>query len=240
MTEYIVAGLFFIFSVLIAAHSFWFAEEIALSADLSAEGESVAVRRRYNPATMVPFIRKLKISRWLQILVLSSAAVSAVFIQMHRGDMWVDVLKTAMLASTLLAVSVVDWHTKKIPNYFIVALIVIRLPLLVLEFLFRREQFKSVLISSLIGLLLGLLILLFFSIITKGGFGMGDVKIVAASGFFVGLLPAICSLLYGMVICMMASLVLIIMKKKTMKDVMPFGPFFFFGYIVLAIFGTFQ
>ncbi|NLA43470.1 prepilin peptidase, partial [Candidatus Saccharibacteria bacterium] len=172
--------------------------------------------------------------------ILSVTTGFVVFLQVRRDEFWVNLLTSVIVLLILLVVAVVDWNTKKIPNFIPISLIALRLPILMLDFFYRREQFKSIIISSAMGLLIGLLILVFFSIITKGGFGMGDVKIVAATGFSIGLLPTMCSMLYGMLLCMFAAIFFVLFKKKTLKDVIPFGPFFYFGYVVLVIFGTFQ
>lgn len=238
--DFLAAGLLFFASIIVVVWSFGLADGISSSVSLSDDEVRLVLRRHYHPAAVLPIINNLKVSHWVQIFILSVTTGFVVFLQMRRDEFWVELLKSVVLLLILLVVAVVDWKTTKIPNFLPISLVALRVPIFLLEFFFRREQFKSSIISSAIGLLIGLLILVFFSIITKGGFGMGDVKIVAATGFSIGLLSTMCSLLYGMILCMFAAVFLILSKKKTLKDVIPFGPFFYFGYVALVIFGTFQ
>ena len=238
--DFLAAGLLFLASIVVSIWSFGLADGISSNVSLSDDEARVLLRERYHPAAVLPFIKELKASHWVQILILSVTTGFVVFLQVRRDEFWVNLLMSVLVLLILLVVAVVDWNTKKIPNFIPISLIALRLPILMLDFFYRREQFKSIIISSAMGLLIGLLILVFFSIITKGGFGMGDVKIVAATGFSIGLLATMCSMLYGMLLCMFAAIFFVLFKKKTLKDVIPFGPFFYFGYVVLVIFGTFQ
>ena len=71
--------------------------------------------------------------------------------------------------------------------------------------------------------------------------GMGDVKLAASLGLFVGWPDAILSFAAAFIIGAMAGVVLLALGKKEMKDSLPFGPFialgmtliFFFGYHIL-------
>ncbi len=67
--------------------------------------------------------------------------------------------------------------------------------------------------------------------------GFGDVKL----GFLIGLVNGfpfgIFSIFLGFVIGAVYSLLLMAVKKKTMKDTIPFGPFLIIGSVITLLFG---
>lgn len=83
------------------------------------------------------------------------------------------------------------------------------------------------------------LFFLFLVWITKGrGMGVGDVKL----GFLIGLVNGfplnVVAIFLGFVIGAIYSLVLILLKKKTMKDTIAFGPFLIMGSVISLLFGA--
>jgi prepilin signal peptidase PulO-like enzyme (type II secretory pathway) len=85
------------------------------------------------------------------------------------------------------------------------------------------------------------IICLFFLLLvwaTKGrGMGWGDVKL----GFLIGLVNGFPygfeAIFFGFVFGAIYSLVLILLKKKTVKDTIAFGPFLILGSVFVLIWG---
>ena len=101
--------------------------------------------------------------------------------------------------------------------------------------LYALKEFGIVVLGALIISLF----FLFLIFITKGrGMGFGDVKL----GFLIGLINGfpfgIFSIFLGFVIGAVYSLLLMAVKKKTMKDTIPFGPFLIIGSVVTLLFGS--
>ena len=102
--------------------------------------------------------------------------------------------------------------------------------------IFATKDFGYLLLSSLIISLA----FLFLVWITKGrGMGMGDVKL----GFLIGLVNgfpiSIVAIFLGFSLGAIYSLVLILVKKKTMKDTIPFGPFLIMGSVIALVYGSY-
>lgn len=77
-------------------------------------------------------------------------------------------------------------------------------------------------------------------ILTKGkGMGGGDVKLGFLIGLFNGFPYNILGIFLGFVIGSVFSLGLIGLKQKTMKDIIPFGPFLIAGSLVSLFFGRY-
>ena len=103
---------------------------------------------------------------------------------------------------------------------------------LVLDFVFRNDAFRGQLLSGLIGLAGFLVFFYVMARITRGGIGMGDVKLIAAEGWMIGFSITLTSVFFSMIACSVAAVILMVGKKKTKQDQVPFGPFLFFGYII--------
>ena len=80
-------------------------------------------------------------------------------------------------------------------------------------------------------------IVLFYALarLTKDGIGMGDVKIIAAMAWILGLFDTLIVVLFALLICAGVSVVLLARKKKDKSDAVPFGPFLFLGYILMLL-----
>jgi len=68
--------------------------------------------------------------------------------------------------------------------------------------------------------------------------GMGDVKLAAAIGAFLGYQSTIIMVLVAVVFGGFIGVVLLLMKKKGRKDYIPFGPFLALGTVVIIIAGN--
>ena len=122
-----------------------------------------------------------------------------------------------------------------IPNYFPIILVIIRILCFLYELVFTGQALEY-LISSLLGCFACFIMLMIAGKISKGGIGYGDVKLISALGLMCGLLKVFTSLLISLVLCLIVSLLLVIMKKKTTKDFMSFGPYIYFGFLLVLIF----
>lgn len=88
--------------------------------------------------------------------------------------------------------------------------------------------------TGILFILLGMLpalIILIFSLITKGGIGIGDVMVISAMGLNLGLVNSVFVLTIALMVCGLYGLVLICLRIKKYKDKIPFVPFIAIGYI---------
>ena len=123
-------------------------------------------------------------------------------------------------------------------------------PILLHDFLFdiqylikiisRSEEFSyhflpdiPAYIVPLLAALFVFLFLLMIHIVTKGrGMGLGDVKYGIFMGLFVGWPGSIMALYLAFGLGAVVSLLLMVAKKKSLKDRIPFGPFLIIGTII--------
>ncbi len=91
----------------------------------------------------------------------------------------------------------------------------------------------------LLGAIIVCLFFMFLVWITKGrGMGWGDVKL----GFLIGLVNGFPygfeAIFFGFVLGALYSLILIVSKRKTMKDTIAFGPFLIMGSVLVLLYGV--
>jgi leader peptidase (prepilin peptidase)/N-methyltransferase len=126
------------------------------------------------------------------------------------------------LAQLLLVfIACFDVVTRRIPNVVTLPAMVV---VLVLRGAFAPGTLPEVLIAGAAGFA-GFLLLV---ILTRGGFGMGDVKLTALLGLLLGsaLVPA---LLVGIVAGGLASAVVALAKPGGRKQAIAYGPYLCFG-----------
>lgn len=183
--------------------------------------------------------KNLTFVKWLCMFILSTASTAAIIAVQLQEMHYIFCTKIFFVLFTLIFVCIIDSQTNTIPNILSINLFILRLVFLPFEYIYQRNVFKTLIISSLIGLFVSFLVLYFVHKITKSGFGMGDVKILSSLGFFVGISSVLTTILFAMIVAAILGVILILLKRKSRKDVMPFGPFIFIGFIISVILGVF-
>jgi len=159
---------------------------------------------------------------------------------------------------TLILIALIDFKFQIIPNELNLFLLFLGIILSFLQF-YNWNDFYSLLgsYSILLGfkndLIINKLIAFLFSLILFGGLvvltfgrgmGMGDVKLMGALSVIFGWPEIIIISILSFVLGGIISIIFLILKRKTMKSLLPFGPFIvvssflvmFFGYEILKIY----
>lgn len=92
------------------------------------------------------------------------------------------------------------------------------------------------LIDRGLGFLIGGGLYLFLAVVTKGGMGGGDIKLMAMLGFWLGSGGILWVVLLSSNIGAVASLLLIALKIKGRKDFIPFGPFIVIAAMLVMLY----
>lgn len=143
--------------------------------------------------------------------------------------------KLLILAAFLLPIAAIDLKVQKIPNKFLLVAVVVRVILLILEFLESSSNawltLKSAVVAAIVLFVFFVLILLVF----KNSIGMGDVKLFAVIGLYQGIWGSINSIFFSLVASFFLSIMLLIFRKKTRKDTISFGPCAFIGTVIAIV-----
>jgi leader peptidase (prepilin peptidase) / N-methyltransferase len=135
--------------------------------------------------------------------------------------------------SLLVAASYVDLHERIIPNELVLAgLGVGAVMLLVIPY-----PEKSWL-QALGGAGLGFGFLLLLAVLVRGGMGLGDVKLAAVIGLFLGYPWVGMGLMLAFLAGGLAGALLILLRVVGRKDVIPFGPYLALGAALTVIYGA--
>jgi leader peptidase (prepilin peptidase)/N-methyltransferase len=136
----------------------------------------------------------------------------------------------ALLTSSLLVIALIDFDHKIIPNS-------ITLPGMLIGLGLSLWALPITPLNSLIGLLAGGLFFYLVALISKGGMGGGDIKLIAMIGAFLGWQGVFFTILVGALVGSVVGLGLMSMGKKGRRDKIPFGPFLALGAILFILLG---
>ena len=168
--------------------------------------------------------------RYLYIEIATALVTFIPFIYFHHAPLLAAWIVFVILG---VALSAIDFQMHKLPNVLNGALYLTGLVLLTLDALLnhRWEHLRSALISSIA-------LSAFFwlvNLISKGGMGMGDVKLAASIGLYMGYISALSVYVAAMASFALGSIVgvvIIIWRKGDRKTALPFGPFMIAGALI--------
>ena len=137
-----------------------------------------------------------------------------------------------------LAAAVVDLKTRTIPNYLPLSVVAVRLGVFVYE-LICDDMATQYLLSSLLGCFLCFVVLVIANRVSHGGIGGGDIKLLSSIGFACGFYVVCATMMVALISCIVLSAVLLTLKKRTLQDSLPFGPFIFIGLCAVCLFNLY-
>ncbi len=154
---------------------------------------------------------------------------------------------TAFWCCVFLVIIFIDWEHKLILNKVTYPMAVVALVILAFDSLSRGSLTpgnlsflpldKPGILSGVIGGAVGLGFFLLIFLINPRGMGLGDVKLAGLIGLVTGWPLVIVALLIGILIGGLAAIVLLSLKLKGRKDVIPYGSFLAIGPIITLFWG---
>jgi len=142
-----------------------------------------------------------------------------------------------IFALSLIIIGFIDMDTYLIPDVIVLPAIPLGLTFsAIFPQIHGLERFDAFL-YSLIGIFLGAGLLLFLGgfgkiMFKKEAMGGGDVKLLAMIGSFLGWKNVLLSLFFASLAGTLISLVLILLKKRSIEDYVPFGPYLGIGAVI--------
>lgn len=157
------------------------------------------------------------------IMVALTLCISVTYV-MHHANMDVfTMLKRLILLCVIWPLAYIDYKTYRIPNTFIIYGLSCRAVLVPFE-LMLNPYFRVAVMSELIAATALFLAALLCTICLRGSIGAGDMKLFVVMGLFLGLEMIWSAVFTALLISFLIAVYLLIMKKKTKKDSIPFGP----------------
>jgi leader peptidase (prepilin peptidase) / N-methyltransferase len=174
--------------------------------------------------------------RYPAVEALNGLLYAAVFLQFGPG--W-HLPLFFLFVSAMIVITLIDLEFQIIPD--VITLPGIVLGLATAEF-FIMDPFSmhSVLgfVDSLIGCLAGGIVFYLIAVLSRGGMGGGDVKMMAMVGAFTGWKGVFLTTLIGSVTGSIIGIGLIIFSGAGRKTKVPFGPFLALGSLITLFFGN--
>ena len=130
---------------------------------------------------------------------------------------WSDYLVGSVFFSLLLVLALIDLEHKLLPNKLTLSGLAIGL-------LFSLLGWNLPFFSSLLGGTVGFALLFVIALISRGGMGMGDVKLMALIGSFLGWKAVFYVLFGGALFGSIGGLMYLYITKQDRKTPIPFGP----------------
>jgi len=164
--------------------------------------------------------------RYPLVEILTGLVYVALFWHFPGGDF----LLQAFFYSVLIVVVFIDLDHQVIPN---------RLVLLLAVFALGVQAIRPDLpwTSALSGALVGGGFLLSLSVLSRGGMGGGDVKLMAVLGFWYGWQQTVLLMFLAFVAGGLTGVVLLAARLKKRKDGIPFGPFLVLASFIVGFWG---
>ena len=141
-----------------------------------------------------------------------------------------NIVAGLVLSSILIALTMIDYDHQILPDSLTLGGLAIGL-----IFSFIRPGFNA--LTGISGIFAAGGLLFVVALVSKGGLGGGDIKLMAMTGSFLGPLSAVAAVFLGALIGLIASLPGIITGKLEMKSKLPFGPFLAIASMIFWFWG---
>lgn len=133
----------------------------------------------------------------------------------------------------LAVIAYEDWKEKRIPNRWLVYLAGIRMTLFVAEAILYPVMLVENLKFTLFGGFFSGLVLFFAYVISRHEIGLGDVKLFAVIGLYLGFSVTYFVILLSLIIAAIYGGYHLITKRLKPKDEIAFGPFVAIGTVII-------
>ena len=147
------------------------------------------------------------------------------------GEYTMSTIINVIYVIILLCVAWQDYKTRIIRNKFHIIIF----SLAIVQMLLISEYRIT---DRLIGMLAVSVPMLLLTLLIPGGFGGGDIKLMAASGFFLGTSSILCAIILAIIAGSVYGIVMLKNKKRNRKDQFAFGPFLAIGLSIAAFWGN--
>lgn len=148
------------------------------------------------------------------------------------------IVRYLILVEALVLIAWKDNKEQIILNKHLIILFGIRCFLLILEWLVYPDYGLAIFFSSVLGFLIGAAVFGICYIVSRGGLGAGDVKLIAVIGFYLGGSVIISIMILSVFCTAIYSTVNLIRKKTSLKAEIPFAPFVMIGTVLAMALGV--
>lgn len=182
-----------------------------------------------------------KQTQWAAALLLAAAGgfASGYMLVLRAGTYPPNLLRLVLLGTLLTAAAYIDALSHKIPNWIVLCTAAVFAGCTVLDFVLSGTDAVPMALNSVLAAVAFFVVFFLVRLASRGGVGYGDIKMITAAALILGIYGTFSFLLVSHVLAAVAAIALLVSKKATRKDGLPFGPFFYLGYLVTILTGMF-
>lgn len=225
--KYVAALIISVFSVIIAY----------CTLDENISNKIIFLKRKGNEVFQSKKVTKLQIKIiGIIIFILNVFCVISI---MTNVDNYINIIKMIVTIFCVTGAACNDYREHRIPNIFPLVIAVTGIVCLTVGYFTGQQGAQAYIVSSVFATTVVALSMVVVYFLTKHGIGMGDIKLLCALSIVGGVYLISGTIFFAMIACSVTAIILLIMKKKTIKDGVPFGPFIYMGYIVSILFSVY-
>lgn len=175
--------------------------------------------------------------KWILFYAAVPLSLAAVLVMLHGfyGMEAVPAVKRLILVGVLWPVAVFDFREYRVPNKLVLTALIFRLAVLIPEAILHGRATVDTVKTELIAAAGAAVLCLVCMLISRGSMGMGDLKLMVVMGCFLGIEGLCYAMFMSVFAAFIISIILLIARKKSRKDAIPFAPFILAGTIMSLI-----
>ncbi len=152
------------------------------------------------------------------------------YLAVYRYGLTTQAVTTAICCWLLLAIALYDLTQRRIPD----RILWLAVPVITIDAIVQQPP---VLLTALLGGMLGYGLFWIIASARPGAMGWGDVKLAGLIGMMVGYPDVVYALLLGIIFAGVAALFLVLSKRAELNQTMACGPYLVFGAWLLLLYG---
>lgn len=158
------------------------------------------------------------------IMIAAAVGLSLFVTGFYSENTFLFTLKRVIMLALLWPVAYTDFTAYRIPNLFIAAGLIARAAVLAAEFFWERDTLPAYLLTEVIASVVLFLVAALCTVIVKNSIGGGDLKLFVVMGLLLGLQGTWGAIFLSLIVSFIVAVALLITRKKSRKDAIPFGP----------------
>ena len=181
--------------------------------------------------TVIDQIQKRKFQ--VQYIVMQSLLTGVSLCLLYKKGINLEFLKLVYFTVMMMLIAYVDFKTTFVYRVTTLLTFMGGLFFILIESMLLKEWP----IDSIIGFLIGFSAIGLIVFLTHG-MGEGDIEIAALCGLFLGGVGSFLTVFLGIILGGVAGTILLIRRKKGLKDEMAFGPYLVMGAFITMLWGN--
>lgn len=224
-------------TAVLCAISFWvmITDQESQLQTIEKNAEETAVETATPPKL---YTKSMLIYSAVMLCVTLAIAVELSWQGLESTDEMIVAIKQMSLLCILWPLAYIDFKSFRIPNKFIILGLIYRVVILALELLLQVDYIGMGLLSDVIAAVALFIAAIMCALCIKNSIGYGDIKLFIVMGLLLGMEYVWSAIFMALVVSFFVALFVLITRKKSRKDVIPFAPAIVLGtYLAIFIMG---